>query len=70
MPPIIGDSVTICCEAKILGNVRGDTNMIIGAKAVVVKDVEENIAKGEVLAKIIGSIKEKLDCKEELKKRF
>ncbi len=40
--PLIGDNVTITCGAKIIGGVMVGKNSIIGANAVVVKDVPEN----------------------------
>lgn len=40
--PIIGDNVIIYAGAKVLGNVRVGDNSIVGANAVVVKDVQEN----------------------------
>ena len=41
-PPIIGNGVRISAGAKILGDIRIEDNAIIGANAVVVKDVETN----------------------------
>ena len=40
--PTIGDNVTIYAGAKILGNVKVGDNCIVGANAVVVKDVPDN----------------------------
>lgn len=40
--PTIGDNVTIYAGAKVLGNVRIGDNSVVGANAVVVKDVPEN----------------------------
>ena len=40
--PIIGDDVRISAGAKIIGPVRIGNNAIIGANAVVIKDVPEN----------------------------
>lgn len=39
-PPIIGDNVYIGAGAVILGNIKIENNVKIGAKAVVTKDVE------------------------------
>ena len=39
---IIGENTIICCGAKILGDVRIGKNCIIGANAVVTKDVPDN----------------------------
>lgn len=51
--PTIGDNVEICCGAKVLGGVHVGNNVIIGANAVVVKDVPDNCVVGGVPAKII-----------------
>lgn len=51
--PIIGNNVTICCGAKVLGGVTVGDNAIIGANAVVVKDVEPGAVMGGVPAKRI-----------------
>ena len=40
--PTIGNNVTIYAGAKVIGNVRVGDNSIVGANAVVVKDVPEN----------------------------
>lgn len=37
--PTLGDNVTVCCGAKVLGNITIGDDVIIGANAVVVKDV-------------------------------
>ena len=45
--PIIGNDVTICAGAKIIGAIKIGDNSIIGAGAVVVRDVPSNcIATG------------------------
>lgn len=51
--PIIGDNVTVTCGAKVLGNVKLGDNVIVGANAVVVKDVPSNVTVGGIPAKII-----------------
>ena len=51
--PIIGDNVEICAGAKILGPVRVGSNVIIGANAVIVKDVPDNCVVAGIPAKII-----------------
>ena len=51
--PIIGDNVEICAGARILGPVRIGNNVIIGANAVVVKDVPDNCIVAGVPAHII-----------------
>ena len=40
--PIIGDNVIIFSGAKVIGNVRVSNNVIIGANAVVTRDVTNN----------------------------
>lgn len=51
--PIIGDNVMITCGAKILGDIRVGSNAVIGANAVVIKDVEPGAVMGGVPAKRI-----------------
>jgi serine O-acetyltransferase len=52
--PIIGDDVYIGAGAKVLGNIRVQDRAIIGANAVVVRDVPEGAIVVGVPAKIIG----------------
>lgn len=56
--PVIGNYVYIGCGACILGGVKVGNNAVIGANAVVVKDVPECAIMGGVPAKIIGEVKE------------
>lgn len=51
--PIIGDNVQISSGAKILGPVRIGSNVIIGANAVVTKDVPDNCVVVGAPARII-----------------
>ena len=51
--PTIGDNVIIYAGAKVLGNVRIGDNSIVGANAVVVKDVPENCTVVGVPAYIV-----------------
>lgn len=51
--PVIGDNVHISAGARILGLVRIGNNVIIGANAVVVKDVPDNCIVAGIPAKII-----------------
>ena len=51
--PIIGDNVTIYAGAKVIGDVRIGDNCIIGANAVVLKDVPDNCIAVGVPARII-----------------
>lgn len=52
-PPVIGDNVTITCGAKVLGNIRIGNNVIVGANAVVIRDVPDHCVVGGVPAKIL-----------------
>ena len=52
----IGKNVTICTGAKIIGNIVIGDNVIIGANAVVVKDVPANTIAGGVPAKVLKRI--------------
>ncbi len=51
--PIIGDNVQISSGAKILGPVRIGSNVVVGANAVIVKDVPSNCVVAGVPARII-----------------
>lgn len=51
--PIIGNNVRICAGAKIIGNISVGDNSIIGANAVVVKDVPSDVTVGGIPAKVI-----------------
>ena len=52
--PLIGDNVYIAPGAKIIGGVTIGNNVAIGANAVVVKDIPDNVTVGGVPAKIIS----------------
>ena len=54
--PVIGNNVTICSGAKVIGGIKIGNNVIIGANAVVVKDIDNNCVVGGVPAKIICKI--------------
>ena len=49
-PPIIGNNVMITCGAKVLGSITVGDNAVIGANAVVIRDVEPNAKMGGVPA--------------------
>lgn len=51
--PVIGDNVHISAGARVLGPIRIGNNVIIGANAVVVKDVPDNCIVAGIPAKII-----------------
>lgn len=52
-PPVIGDNVMITCGAKVLGNITVGDGAVIGANAVVIRDVEPGALMGGVPAKKI-----------------
>ena len=43
----------VTCGAKVLGPITVGNNVVVGANAVVVKDVEDNVVVGGIPAKII-----------------
>jgi serine O-acetyltransferase len=51
--PVIGNNVMITCGAKVLGDVFVGDGAVIGANAVVVKNVEPGAVMGGVPAKVI-----------------
>ena len=51
--PTIGNNVIIYAGAKIIGDVHVGDNAIIGANAVVTKDVPPNAIVGGIPAKVI-----------------
>lgn len=58
--PVIGDNVTISAGAKIMGKIKIGNNSIIGANAVVVKDVPDNCVVVGVPAYIVRRNGEKV----------
>ena len=50
-PPVIGDNVMIFCGAKVLGSITVGDNVVIGANAVVIRDVESCAVMGGVPAR-------------------
>lgn len=56
-PPILGNNVIIYTGARVVGSVKIGNNVIIGANAVVVKDIPPNCVVGGVPAKIIKRTK-------------
>ncbi len=51
--PVIGDNCEIAPGAKILGPVKIGKNCIVGANAVVIRDVPDNTVVGGVPAKVL-----------------
>ena len=52
-PPTIGNNVMITCGAKVLGDIKVGDNTVIGANAVVVRDVESDSIMGGIPARKI-----------------
>lgn len=52
--PVIGNNVSFGTGCKVIGNITIGNNVIIGANAVVVKDVPDNSIVAGVPAKVIG----------------
>lgn len=52
--PIIGDNVIAFAGSKIIGNIRVGNNVVIGANAVVTKDVPDNAVVVGIPAKVIN----------------
>lgn len=57
--PTIGDNVTICAGAMVLGDIKIGNNVVIGAGSVVVKDVPDNVVVVGNPARIIKDKNEK-----------
>ena len=53
LSPIIGDNVVLCTGAKVIGNVKVGSYSVIGANAVVVKDIPEKCVAAGVPAKVL-----------------
>lgn len=53
--PVIGDNVYIATGAKILGAIKVGNNSVIGANAVVIKDVPDNVVVAGIPAKVIAT---------------
>lgn len=51
--PIIGDDVMITCGAKVLGSITVGDHAVIGANAVVIRDVEPGAVMGGVPARVL-----------------
>jgi serine O-acetyltransferase len=59
--PVIGNNVEVCCGAKVLGGVTVGDNVLIGAGALVVKDVPANTVVGGVPARVIKTLDQPRD---------
>ena len=62
--PTIGDNVVIFAGAKLLGNIKVGNGAVIGANAVVVKDVPANAVVAGIPAKVIPEDSDKCFTKE------
>lgn len=51
--PVIGDNVMITCGAKVLGAITVGDRAVIGANAVVIRDVEPGAVMGGVPARVL-----------------
>lgn len=51
--PVIGDNVMITCGAKVLGEIQVGSNAVIGANAVVIRDVDAGAVMGGVPARVL-----------------
>lgn len=52
--PTVGDEVLICAGAKLIGGITVGNHVVIGANAVVNKDVEDNVIVAGMPAKVVG----------------
>lgn len=52
-PPILGNNVVLCTGSKVIGNVRIGNNCVIGANAVVVKDIPDDCVAAGVPVKVL-----------------
>lgn len=59
--PVLGNNVEVCCGAKVLGGVTVGDNVLIGAGALVVKDVPANTVVGGVPARVIETLDHQRD---------
>lgn len=53
--PEIGDNCVVCCGAKVLGDIKIGNNVIIGANAVVIRDVPDNCVVAGNPARIVST---------------
>lgn len=57
--PHLGNNVTICAGARVIGRISIGNNVIIGANAVVTNNVPDNVIVGGIPAKVIKKISER-----------
>ena len=63
----IGDKVMLCAGAKIIGDVRIGNIVIVGANAVVTKDIPDETIAGGVPAKILGTCDDRFVINQKMK---
>ena len=63
----IGNQVMICAGAKIIGKVKTGNTVIVGANAVVTKDVPDETIVGGVPAKILGQCDDRFVINKEMR---
>lgn len=54
--PVIGNNVEVCCGAKVIGGITVGDNVLIGAGALVVKDVPSNTVVVGIPAHVIKTL--------------
>ena len=54
--PVIGDNVTLCAGAVVIGLVRVGDGAIVGANSVVIRDVLDHTAVAGVPAAVVGKV--------------
>lgn len=54
-PPIVGDNCILCAGCKVIGGVKIGDGAIVGANAVVTKDVPKNAVVAGIPAKIVST---------------
>ena len=65
----IGDKVMLCAGAKIIGEVKIGNTVIVGANAVVTKDISDETIVGGVPAKKIGTCDDRFVINKEMGKK-
>ena len=57
--PTIGDNVSICANATVIGGIKIGNNVVIGAGSVVTKDIPENVVAVGNPCRILRKINER-----------
>jgi len=53
--PVLGDDVTVCAGAVVLGGLRIGSGAVVGANSVVTRDVAEGVVVAGAPARVIGA---------------